>query len=113
MQIASETVNCVSERGRECEHENGLCADAADVARVCVWRANTELNPSFTRGTHENYAISRDFKKELILPFLVLKPIFFGAVGSQQSPIILYKITYLNTIDGEVSNRYKMRCTSL
>ena len=81
MQIASEIVNCVSERGRECEHENGLCADAADVARVCVWRANTELNPSFTRGTHENYAISRDFKKELILPFLVLKPIFFGAGG--------------------------------
>ena len=49
---------------------------------IQCWKANTELKPEFTRGTHENYSIDvRKFKKDCLIPFLILKPIFFGAGG--------------------------------
>ncbi|MDI6885057.1 MAG: proteasome accessory factor PafA2 family protein [archaeon] len=52
------------------------------------WKANTELKPEFTRGTHENYSVDvrkfkkeGEFKKDCLIPFLLLKPLFFGAGG--------------------------------
>jgi proteasome accessory factor A len=56
--------------------------------RILCWKANTELNPEFTRGTHENYAVDLwkfkkdgEFKKECLSPFLLLKPLIFGSGG--------------------------------
>jgi hypothetical protein len=56
--------------------------------KMQCWKANTELKPEFTRGTHENYSIDvrkfkkeGEFKKDCLIPFLILKPIFFGAGG--------------------------------
>ncbi|MCW3132772.1 MAG: proteasome accessory factor PafA2 family protein [Methanophagales archaeon] len=56
--------------------------------RIQCWKVNTELKPEFTRGTHENYSIDAmkfkkegEFKKDCLIPFLILKPIFFGAGG--------------------------------
>jgi hypothetical protein len=55
---------------------------------IQCWKANTELLPKFTRGTHENYSVDikkfkqeGEFKKECLIPFLILKIIFFGAGG--------------------------------
>ncbi|RLG39229.1 hypothetical protein DRN79_00300 [Methanosarcinales archaeon] len=86
VQIAAERVNS---RGEKMEHghgekmekmESGGEAERVRHAVQC-WRANTELHPAFTRGTHENYSVSRDFNKEHFIPFLIIKPIFFGAGG--------------------------------
>jgi len=56
--------------------------------QIQCWKANTELKPKFTRGTHENYSVDvmkfkkeGKFKKECLIPFLILKHIFFGAGG--------------------------------
>jgi hypothetical protein len=56
--------------------------------KIQCWKANTELKPEFTRGTHENYSVDvmkfkkeGEFKKDCLIPFLLLKPIFFGAGG--------------------------------
>ncbi len=56
--------------------------------KIYCWKANTELNPEFTRGTHENYSVDvrkfkkeGEFKKDCLIPFLILKHIFFGAGG--------------------------------
>ncbi len=55
---------------------------------IQCWKANTELKPEFTRATHENYSVDAskfkkegEFKKECLIPFLILKTIFFGAGG--------------------------------
>jgi hypothetical protein len=44
---------------------------------IQCWKANTELKPEFTRGTHENYSIDvrqfkkeGEFKKDCLIPFL-------------------------------------------
>jgi len=56
--------------------------------KIQCWKVNTELKPEFTRGTHENYSVDMrkfkkegEFMKECLIPFLLLKPIFFGAGG--------------------------------
>jgi len=56
--------------------------------KIQCWKVNTELKPEFTRGTHENYSIDvrkfkkeGEYKKDCLIPFLILKSIFFGAGG--------------------------------
>lgn len=56
--------------------------------QIQCWKTNTELKPEFTRGTHENYSVDvrkfkkeGEYKKDCLIPFLILKPIFFGAGG--------------------------------
>ena len=77
MQIAVEIVN-----------EQLKLKEKDEKFKIQCWKANTELRPEFTRATHENYSIDArkfkkegEFKKECLIPFLILKPIFFGAGG--------------------------------
>lgn len=51
---------------------------------IQCWKANVEIDKRYSRGTHESYAVvRRNFvgKENLLIPFLVLRKIFFGAGG--------------------------------
>jgi len=76
MQIGVEKAN---ERYREKLRKRGN-----DSAYIQCWKANVEIDKRYSRGTHESYlADRRKFvgKENLLIPFLVLRKIFFGAGG--------------------------------
>jgi hypothetical protein len=74
MQIGVEKAN---ERYRKKLKEKGN-------ARIQCWKANVEIDKRYSRGTHESYMVERKKfvgKENLLIPFLVLRKIFFGAGG--------------------------------
>ncbi len=76
MQIGVEKAN---ERYREKLRKRGNVA-----AYIQCWKANVEIDKRYSRGTHESYMVERrNFvgKENLLIPFLVLRKIFFGAGG--------------------------------
>jgi hypothetical protein len=51
---------------------------------IQCWKANVEIDKRYSRGTHESYMVERkNFigREHLLIPFLVLRKIFFGAGG--------------------------------
>ncbi len=51
---------------------------------IQCWKANVEIDKRYSRGTHESYIADRKRfvgKENLLIPFLVLRKIFFGAGG--------------------------------
>ncbi len=51
---------------------------------IQCWKANVEIDKRYSRGTHESYIANRKKmvgKENLLIPFLVLRKIFFGAGG--------------------------------
>jgi hypothetical protein len=51
---------------------------------IQCWKANVEIDKRYSRGTHESYIVERkNFvgREHLLIPFLVLRKIFFGAGG--------------------------------
>lgn len=51
---------------------------------IQCWKANVEIDRRYSRGTHESYIVERKKfvgKENLLIPFLVLRKIFFGAGG--------------------------------
>ncbi|MCW7072154.1 MAG: proteasome accessory factor PafA2 family protein [Methanophagales archaeon] len=61
----------------------GGSAHATHVSIQC-WKANVEIDKRYSRGTHESYIVKRKKfvgKEGLLVPFLVLRKIFFGAGG--------------------------------
>jgi len=76
MQIGVEKAN---ERYREKLRKRGN-----SPARIQCWKANVEIDKRYSRGTHESYMVERKKfagKENLLIPFLVLRKIFFGAGG--------------------------------
>ncbi|MHC1610845.1 MAG: proteasome accessory factor PafA2 family protein [Candidatus Methanospirareceae archaeon] len=76
MQIGVEKAN---ERYRE-----RLQKRRKPLASIQCWKANVEIDKRYSRGTHESYMVNRkNFvgKEHLLIPFLVLRKIFFGAGG--------------------------------
>ena len=76
MQIGVEKAN---ERYREKLRNRG-----SNFAYIQCWKANVEIDKRYSRGTHESYMVERkNFvgKENLLLPFLILRKIFFGAGG--------------------------------
>ncbi len=76
MQIGVEKAN---ERYREKLRKRGN-----NSAYIQCWKANVEIDKRYSRGTHESYLVDRrNFvgKENLLIPFLVLRKIFFGAGG--------------------------------
>jgi len=55
-----------------------------DLAYIQCWKANVEIDKQYNRGTHESYIVKRENflgKEHLLVPFLVIRKIFFGAGG--------------------------------
>lgn len=53
-------------------------------AYIQCWKANVEIDKRYSRGTHESYMVDRkNFvgKEDLLIPFLIIRKIFFGAGG--------------------------------
>lgn len=76
MQIGVEKAN---ERYREKLRKRG-----GNFSYIQCWKANVEIDKRYSRGTHESYMVERkNFvgKENLLLPFLILRKIFFGAGG--------------------------------
>ena len=76
MQIGVENAN---ERYRE-----KLKKRKRSLAYIQCWKANVEIDKRYSRGTHESYTVDRKSfvgKENLLIPFLVLRKIFFGAGG--------------------------------
>ncbi len=76
MQIGVEQAN---ERYRKKLRKRGK-----DSAYIQCWKANVEIDKRYSRGTHESYLVERRKfvgKENLLIPFLVLRKIFFGAGG--------------------------------
>lgn len=76
MQIGVENAN---ERYREKLQKRGK-----SLAYIQCWKANVEIDKRYSRGTHESYMVDRkDFvdREHLLIPFLVLRKILFGAGG--------------------------------
>ncbi|MCK4476062.1 MAG: proteasome accessory factor PafA2 family protein [Methanophagales archaeon] len=76
MQIGVEKAN---ERYREKLRKRGN-----KPAYIQCWKANVEIDKRYSRGTHESYIVERKKfvgKENLLIPFLVLRKIFFGAGG--------------------------------
>ncbi len=76
MQIGVEQAN---ERYRKKLRKRGN-----DSAYIQCWKANVEIDKRYSRGTHESYLVERRKfvgKENLLIPFLVLRKIFFGAGG--------------------------------
>ncbi len=76
MQIGVEQAN---ERYRKKLRKRGN-----DPAYIQCWKANVEIDKRYSRGTHESYLVERRKfvgKENLLIPFLVLRKIFFGAGG--------------------------------
>ena len=76
MQIGVEKAN---ERYRE-----KLRKRENNSAYIQCWKANVEIDKRYSRGTHESYLVERRKfvgKENLLIPFLVLRKIFFGAGG--------------------------------
>ena len=76
MQIGVEKAN---ERYREKLRKKGN-----NSAYIQCWKANVEIDKRYSRGTHESYQVERRKfvgKENLLIPFLVLRKIFFGAGG--------------------------------
>jgi len=76
MQIGVEKAN---ERYREKLRKRGN-----NSAYIQCWKANVEIDKRYSRGTHESYLVERRKfvgKENLLIPFLVLRKIFFGAGG--------------------------------
>ena len=76
MQIGVEKAN---EKYRE-----KLSKRRSHFAHIQCWKANVEIDKRYSRGTHESYMVARKKfvgKENLLIPFLVLRKIFFGAGG--------------------------------
>jgi len=76
MQIGVEKAN---ERYREKLKRRG-----SQNTYIQCWKANVEIDKRYSRGTHESYIADRKKfvgKENLLIPFLVLRKIFFGAGG--------------------------------
>jgi hypothetical protein len=76
MQIGVEKAN---ERYRE-----KLKKRKKSLAYIQCWKANVEIDKRYSRGTHESYIVERKSfvgREHLLIPFLVLRKIFFGAGG--------------------------------
>jgi len=76
MQIGVEKAN---ERYRKKLRKSGNSS-----AYIQCWKANVEIDKRYSRGTHESYLVERRKfvgKEILLIPFLVLRKIFFGAGG--------------------------------
>ena len=76
MQIGVEKAN---ERYREKLKKSGK-----SLTNIQCWKANVEIDKRYSRGTHESYTVKRkNFvgREHLLIPFLVLRKIFFGAGG--------------------------------
>ncbi|MCW3129067.1 MAG: proteasome accessory factor PafA2 family protein [Methanophagales archaeon] len=76
MQIGVEKAN---ERYRKKFRKSGNSS-----AYIQCWKANVEIDKRYSRGTHESYLVERRKfvgKEILLIPFLVLRKIFFGAGG--------------------------------
>lgn len=76
MQIGVEKAN---ERYRKKLRKRGN-----NSAYIQCWKANVEIDKRYSRGTHESYLVERRKfvgKENLLIPFLVLRKIFFGAGG--------------------------------
>ncbi|MCW3140706.1 MAG: proteasome accessory factor PafA2 family protein [Methanophagales archaeon] len=76
MQIGVEKAN---ERYRKKLRKRGN-----DTTYIQCWKANVEIDKRYSRGTHESYLVERRKfvgKENLLIPFLVLRKIFFGAGG--------------------------------
>ena len=51
---------------------------------IQCWKANVEIDKRYSRGTHESYMVERKKfvgNEYLLIPFLILRKIFFGAGG--------------------------------
>jgi hypothetical protein len=75
MQIGIERAN---ERYRE------KLRKRADISYIQCWKANVEIDKRYSRGTHESYLVDRKQfvgKEHLLIPFLILRKIFFGPGG--------------------------------
>lgn len=51
---------------------------------IQCWKANVEIDKRYSRGTHESYIVERNKfvgNENLLIPFLILRKIFFGAGG--------------------------------
>lgn len=78
MQIGVEKAN---ERYRD--HKK-MGKRKGDLAYIQCWKANAEIDKRYNRGTHESYIVKRkNFlgKEHLLIPFLIIRKIFFGAGG--------------------------------
>ena len=76
MQIGVENAN---ERYRKKQGKKGIGSTS-----IQCWKANVEIDKRYGRGTHESYIIERKKfvgKENLLIPFLILRKIFFGAGG--------------------------------
>ncbi len=54
------------------------------ASHIQCWKANVEIDKRYSRGTHESYIVDRKKfagKENLLIPFLVIRKIFFGAGG--------------------------------
>jgi len=54
------------------------------LAHIQCWKANVEIDKRYSRGTHESYLVDRKRfvgKEHLLIPFLIVRKIFFGAGG--------------------------------
>ena len=76
MQIGVEKAN---EKYTEKRNQRVNCS-----SYIQCWKANVEIDKRYSRGTHESYIVERKKyvgKENLLIPFLVLRKIFFGAGG--------------------------------
>jgi hypothetical protein len=76
MQLGVEIAN---ERSNE-----KLKSRRGPFADIQCWKANVEIDKRYNRGTHESYMVDRKHfvgQEHLLIPFLVLRKIFFGAGG--------------------------------
>ncbi len=76
MQIGVEKAN---EKYMEKRKQSVNCS-----SYIQCWKANVEIDKRYSRGTHESYIVERKKyvgKENLLIPFLVLRKIFFGAGG--------------------------------
>ncbi|MFZ2070990.1 MAG: proteasome accessory factor PafA2 family protein [Halobacteriota archaeon] len=51
---------------------------------IQCWKANVEIDKRYSRGTHESYMVARKKfvgNENLLIPFLILRKIYFGAGG--------------------------------
>jgi len=76
MQLGVEKAN---ERYRKKSKKKG-----SQSTYIQCWKANVEIDKRYSRGTHESYIVERKKfvgNENLLIPFLILRKIFFGAGG--------------------------------
>jgi hypothetical protein len=66
------------------KYQDKLRKRRGPLAYIQCWKANVEIDKRYSRGTHESYLVDRKSfvgKEHLLIPFLIVRKIFFGAGG--------------------------------